>query len=157
MSAGPSSCVGYRGYSSERTHTAPRKVLCTYRRVLWRCVSLISSNPFTSSLPGPPAWRKEISVKSLDRTGHFRTVLQGLLEHEVHHAVGAYSRPMPVCLGPPYERWGPLCVGKPCSWSRFHSSRDGPRLICKEIWVHPVHVSACPETRSVTPEEKILY
>jgi len=39
----------YRVYSKERTRTAPRKVLCfcaqTYRRVLQRCVSLISSNP----------------------------------------------------------------------------------------------------------------
>ena len=26
--------------------------------------------------------------------------LQGLLEQKVHHAVGAYSRPMPMSLGP---------------------------------------------------------
>ena len=39
-------------YSLIRTRTAPRKVLCsqvqTYRRVLWRCVSLVSSNPCMS-------------------------------------------------------------------------------------------------------------
>ena len=39
----------YRGYSSLRTHSAPRMVRCswvkTYRRVLGRCVSLILSNP----------------------------------------------------------------------------------------------------------------
>ena len=39
----------YRGYSKVRIRTAPRKVLCskaqTYRRVLRRCVSLISSYP----------------------------------------------------------------------------------------------------------------
>ena len=29
-------------------------------------------------------------------------LLQGLLEHKVHRGVGAYSRPMPVSLGPPY-------------------------------------------------------
>jgi len=42
---------GYRGYSKIRTRTGPRKVICSYaetcRRVLGRCVSLISSNPCT--------------------------------------------------------------------------------------------------------------
>ena len=36
--------------------------------------------------------------------------LQGLLEH----AVGAYSRPLPVSLGPSCERCGALCSGKTC-------------------------------------------
>jgi hypothetical protein len=40
-----------RGYSKLRTHTAPRKVLCsqiwTYRRALGRCVSILSSIPCT--------------------------------------------------------------------------------------------------------------
>ena len=43
---------GYRGYSTLRTRTAPRVVLCSqaypYRRTLGRCVFLISSNPCTS-------------------------------------------------------------------------------------------------------------
>ena len=32
------------------------------------------------------------------------SVIQGLLEHTVHHVVGAYSRPKPISLGSPYER-----------------------------------------------------
>jgi hypothetical protein len=36
------------------------------------------------------------------------------LEHKVHLVVGAYSRPMPMSLGPPYERCGNLCVRNPC-------------------------------------------
>ena len=34
--------------------------------------------------------------------------IQGSLKHKVHHAVGAYSRPRPMILGPPYERCGAL-------------------------------------------------
>jgi len=42
---------------------------------------------------------------------------QGLLEHKVHQAVGAYSRPMPMSLGPSYERCGTLCSNYPCIYS----------------------------------------
>jgi len=34
--------------------------------------------------------------------------LHGILEDKVHHTVGAYSRPMAMSLGPPYERRGTL-------------------------------------------------
>jgi len=35
-----------------------------------------------------------------------RMLIQDLLEHKVHHAVGAYTRPVPASPGPPYERCG---------------------------------------------------
>ena len=41
--------------------------------------------------------------------------LQGLLEHRVHNAVGAYTRPMSMSRGPPYKRCGALCSINPCS------------------------------------------
>ena len=33
-----------------------------------------------------------------------RSVYRGLTAHKVHHAVAAYSRPVSLGLGPPYER-----------------------------------------------------
>ena len=42
------------------------------------------------------------------------TMIQGLLEYKVHRAVKAYSRPMPMRLGPPYERCGTLCLRNHC-------------------------------------------
>ena len=33
-----------------------------------------------------------------------KVTLQGLLEHKLHFAVEAYSGPMPMRIGPPYER-----------------------------------------------------
>ena len=35
--------------------------------------------------------------------------------HTPHHAMVAYSRPMPMSLGPPYERCGTLCLSNPCT------------------------------------------
>ena len=34
--------------------------------------------------------------------------------NKVHHAAGAYRRPMPMSLGPPYERCWTLCSSNPC-------------------------------------------
>jgi len=42
------------------------------------------------------------------------TCLQKPLEHKAHHAAGAYSRPMPMSLGPPCERCGTSCSSNPC-------------------------------------------
>ena len=40
--------------------------------------------------------------------------IQGLLEHKVRHAVGAYNQPVPVRLKPPYARCKTLCSIDPC-------------------------------------------
>ena len=39
-----------------------------------------------------------------------------VLERTVHHAVGAYSRPMPMRLGPPGERCETLSSSNPCAF-----------------------------------------
>ena len=46
-------------------------------------------------------------------TGH-RTIL---LKHKIHHAVGSYSRPTPMSIGPPYRRFGALSSSNPCTRS----------------------------------------
>ena len=41
-----------------------------------------------------------------ERRDTFAELVRRLLEHELHHGEGAYRRPMPVGLGPPYEPRG---------------------------------------------------
>ena len=46
----------------------------------------------------------EFSLHRSSPSTHLSPMLQGLLENKVDNAVGAYSIPMPMGLGQPYER-----------------------------------------------------
>ena len=52
--------------------------------------------------------------------------VQESLENKVHYSVGAYSRPLPMSLGPPYERRGNLCPSQ--SFTQYMPMSQGSKL-----------------------------